>query len=157
MDAISEARLGEVHPKLSELMHRMAEMLKLEGIDIHITQALRTWVDQDLLYEQGRTRTGKVVTNAKGGESYHNFGLAVDVCPFTATGTPLWDEKLDCWRRIPEAGESLGLFPGAKFSKPDLPHFQLTGRFPESPNDELRSIFFNHGIQGVWDAAEISK
>lgn len=156
MDAISEARLGEVHPKLSELLHRMAEMLKLENIDIHITQALRTWVDQDLLYEQGRSRSGEVVTNAKGGESYHNFGLAVDVCPFSPIGEPMWDIKLPCWRRIIEVGESLGLLSGSKFVHiPDWPHFQLTGRFPESPNDEVRSTFFNHGIQGVWDATEI--
>lgn len=155
MDAISEARLGEVHPKLSELMHKMAEMLKLENIDIHITQALRTWAEQDALYAQGRVNPGKRVTNAKGGESYHNFGLAVDVCPFTPLGQPIWDENQPCWPRLVSVGEALGMFPGAKFSKPDRPHFQLTGRFPESPTDELRSIFRDHGIQGVWDAAQI--
>ena len=38
----------------------------------------RTWAEQDALYEQGRTKPGEIVTNAKGGQSNHNFGIALD-------------------------------------------------------------------------------
>src|SRR5690606_22511724 len=38
----------------------------------------RTWAEQDALYAQGRTKPGSIVTNAKGGQSNHNFGIAMD-------------------------------------------------------------------------------
>jgi peptidoglycan L-alanyl-D-glutamate endopeptidase CwlK len=34
------------------------------------------------LYAIGRTKPGKKVTKAKGGTSYHNYGLAFDIYPF---------------------------------------------------------------------------
>ena len=30
------------------------------------------------MYAQGRTKPGSIVTNAKGGSSFHNYGLAID-------------------------------------------------------------------------------
>lgn len=42
------------------------------------TGGLRTWEAQDALYAKGRTAPGGIVTNARGGYSLHNFGIAVD-------------------------------------------------------------------------------
>ena len=41
-------------------------------IKIRIVQSLRTIEEQNELFAQGRTKPGKIVTNAKGGSSYHN-------------------------------------------------------------------------------------
>jgi hypothetical protein len=46
-------------------------------------QGVRTFAEQDALYAQGRTRKGLRVTNAKGGQSYHNYGLAADCALLT--------------------------------------------------------------------------
>src|SRR5689334_1902015 len=81
MDPISEARIKDVHPLLAEKIRTMAAMLEQEGIIIRVVQAFRTWAEQQALYEQGRSRAGKIVTNCPGGHSYHNFGLAVDCVP----------------------------------------------------------------------------
>lgn len=54
-------------------------MEEIYGIKIRITDAYRSFSEQDELYKQGRSKAGKIVTNAKGGYSYHNFGLAIDV------------------------------------------------------------------------------
>ena len=51
-----------------------------KNVRLRITQALRTWDEQEELYAQGRTKKGKIVTNAKAGYSWHNYGLAIDVC-----------------------------------------------------------------------------
>jgi hypothetical protein len=51
-------------------------------------------------------------------------------------------------------GKSLGLFWGGDFQhNPDEPHFQLTGKFPVSPNDEVRQIFLQAGMSAVWREA----
>ena len=47
-------------------------------IKIRIVQSLRTLEEQNELFAQGRTKPGLIVTNAKGGSSYHNYGLAFD-------------------------------------------------------------------------------
>ncbi len=161
MDAISEARLGVVHPMLREKIQRLAYLLALENINIRVAQGLRTWAVQALLYAQGRTAPGKIVTNGRPGQSWHNFGLAVDVVPDSALAAPGvfepdWDETHPAWQRIVAIGESLGLTSGAHFRTiKDFPHLQLTGKFPASPPDDVRGIFLASGIQGVWDAAQI--
>ena len=44
-----------------------------------IISGIRTFAQQDELFAQGRTKPGRIVTNAKGGESNHNFGIAWDI------------------------------------------------------------------------------
>lgn len=157
MNAISESRLQEVHPKLAERVRSMAEMLLLENITIQVTQSLRSWAEQKALYDEGRDADGnvtdksRIVTNAKPGYSYHNFGLAVDVAPF-ASGIPDWNVNHPVWKRIVSVGESVGLVSGSTWrSFPDWPHFQMTGQLPISPDDAVRTAFENGGIQQVWN------
>ena len=45
----------------------------------------RTMEEQAGLYAKGRTKPGKIVTKAKPGQSYHNYGLAFDWVPLKAT------------------------------------------------------------------------
>ncbi len=54
----------------------------LPGVDLKIISGNRTWEQQDALYAQGRSKPGPIVTNAKGGQSMHNFGIAIDLGAF---------------------------------------------------------------------------
>ena len=155
MDTISEARLQLVCPALSDKIHLLAAMLEDEGIVFRVTQGLRTWAEQNTLYQQGRTTPGPVVTNAPPGYSYHQFGLAVDVVPFDQEPPqPDWNTSHPVWQRIITVGESLGLYSGSAFTHfKDIPHLQLTGSLPVSPNDETRQIFLNVGMEAVWHEA----
>lgn len=162
MDAASEARLQNVLPQLADRIRRMADMLAQEGIAIRVVQALRTWAEQDALYAQGRTAPGKIVTNCRGGQSYHNFGLAVDCAPSkNGPGQPFdpdWNEQNPSWQRMVTVGQSMGLDCGATWRTfKDVPHFQLTGRFPEGePSPEMVQLFENGGTNAVWDAVNAS-
>jgi peptidoglycan L-alanyl-D-glutamate endopeptidase CwlK len=49
------------------------------GITIKVISGLRTFEKQNDLYEQGRSKPGRIVTNARGGYSNHNFGIAFDI------------------------------------------------------------------------------
>lgn len=159
MDSISIARLQNVAPSLAAKVEQMADMLESEGIRFRVTQALRSWSQQDALYAQGRTAPGSVVTNAPGGYSWHNFGMAVDCVPSLGgeAYSPDWNENHPAWKRMEAVGQSVGLVSGATWRTfPDAPHFQLTGRFPESaPTDEVRQLFRDGGMQEVWKEAGI--
>ena len=153
MDTVSELRLSQVYPGLADKIRSMAATLEAETIDIRVTQGLRTMAEQEALYAQGRTTAGAIVTNASAGSSWHNFGLAVDVVPLTPQG-PDWNIAHPVWNRIVAVGSGLGLVAGGEWRTfPDWPHFQLTGRFPVSPNDEARTIFATGGLDAVWEAA----
>jgi peptidoglycan LD-endopeptidase CwlK len=156
MDSISEQRLVGVYPVLAHKIRQVAAQLEEEGTLIRVTQAVRTIEEQDALYAQGRTAPGSIVTNCPGGHSYHNFGLAVDCVPSVPGNSyiPDWNAEHPTWKRMEELGAGLGLTVGAQWrSFPDAPHFQLTGKFPVGqPNDELRRIFQDGGLEAVFAA-----
>jgi peptidoglycan L-alanyl-D-glutamate endopeptidase CwlK len=155
MNAISQARLMTVHPNLA---YRINQMRQLLDFDFEVTQALRTWPEQDAIYAQGRTTPGSIVTHAPGGFSWHNYGLAVDLVPEDITpGQPDWNLNNPVWGKMVSVAESVGLVSGAEWNgaDKDTPHTQLTGRFPMTPNDEVRAIFKQGGITAVWTAAQI--
>lgn len=155
MDIISENRLSLVCPSLAEKIRQMATMLADE-FQMRVTQGLRSWSEQEALYAQGRTAPGKIVTNARPGHSYHNFGLAVDLVPMTELG-PDWNVNHPQWNRMVSVGTSLGLAAGALWRTfPDQPHFQLTGSLPVSPDDSVRQAFLDGGMTAVWIAAGLS-
>jgi peptidoglycan L-alanyl-D-glutamate endopeptidase CwlK len=136
MDTASEQRLSQVYPPLAAKIKAMADTLVGEGIYLRVTQGLRTVQEQDALYAQGRAAPGKIVTNCRGGYSYHNFGLAVDCVPSTqGPGLPYnpdWNPAHPDWRRMIQVGAQSGLDSGALWRTfPDAPHFQLTGPYPE--------------------------
>jgi len=157
MNSISETRLGEVHPQLAARVRKMADRLLEEGIEIQVTQSLRSWSEQQGLYNQGRDANGniidklKVVTNARPGHSWHNFGLAVDVAPFDSS-IPDWNASHPAWKRIVAVGRSLGLTSGSEWRTfPDWPHFQYTGHLPESPDDTVREAYQSGGQEAIWN------
>jgi peptidoglycan L-alanyl-D-glutamate endopeptidase CwlK len=109
----------------------MLELCLEAGIALLVTQGLRTWEQQDHLYAKGRTTPplGKqhIITYAKGGQSYHNFGLAFDVIVLDANGKANWDIEHPSWKRIGEIGKSVSLVWGGDWKTlKDLPHFEYT-------------------------------
>lgn len=156
MDNLSERRLSEVHPRLAERVRQMAEILAGENICIRVVQSLRSWKEQQALWMEGRNANGtvidhaRVVTNARPGTSWHNFGLAVDVAPFDG-GIPDWNASHPAWKRIVAVGHSVGLVSGSEWRTfPDWPHFQMTGRLPASPDDAVRAAYDTGGQEAVW-------
>jgi len=72
----------KVHPALVEVVTLALDELAAEDVYFKVYSGLRTFSEQDALYAQGRTTSGNVVTKAKGGQSMHNYGLALDLAPY---------------------------------------------------------------------------
>lgn len=69
-----------------------------KGLDVLVTCTFRSNEEQDKLYRQGRDgHPGRIVTNAKAGQSKHNVGLAMDVVPLV-NGKAVWDAESSLWR-----------------------------------------------------------
>lgn len=114
-----------LHPIVKDLMNKFVETCKQKGINVIITQGFRSKAEQDALYAQGRTKPGSVVTNAKGGQSNHNYGLAFDFA-LLQNGKVTWDSRDKRWAIAGMIGESLGLEWGGRWKQfIDLPHLEF--------------------------------
>ncbi len=107
-------------PKVKELL---AEANRLTAPwKTFITDGFRSYAEQNALYAKGRTSSGKVFTNAKGGQSWHNFGLAVDIA-FQKDGKLSYANTH--YNKIVPIAKRLGLKWGGDWKNfPDKPHFE---------------------------------
>lgn len=141
MDKITEERISHLHPKIREEIKAVIEEANkaLTGkAQVRISQGLRTIAEQDALYAQGRTTKGtKIVTNAKGGSSYHNYGLAVDIVLIIDKKDASWDtvkdydgDKVSDWMEVVSIFKKYGYVWGGDFrSIKDSPHFEKSFGF----------------------------
>ena len=149
MKPSSEQRLQKIHPALASAVRAMIADLSAKGLAVEVVQGMRTFAEQDDLYAKGRTRPGEIVTHARGGESNHNYGLAVDLCPFT-NGRPDWYAPVSAWAAIGVAAERRGLEWGGRWKKfIDKPHVQLRAMSIQ----ECARCYADGGLDAVWATA----
>ncbi|WP_062515375.1 M15 family metallopeptidase [Halobacillus sp. KGW1] len=123
----------DLHPVVEQKKEELMDAVRAKGIDVVITEGHRTMERQDALYAQGRSEGGSIVTSAKGGESYHNYGLAIDFALRTAEGDVVWDRVRDDngngepdWMEVVEEAKSLGFEWGGDWPNfKDYPHLQM--------------------------------
>ncbi|WP_020616134.1 M15 family metallopeptidase [Paenibacillus daejeonensis] len=122
-------------PVVQEAAKRLVDRSYGRGVPIVITQGLRTIAEQDALYAQGRTAPGPIVTNARGGYSNHNYGVALDFALLLPDGRNVsWDMKRDGdgdgqadWMEVVEEAKRLGFSWGGDWvSFKDYPHLEMT-------------------------------
>lgn len=137
--------ITDLHPQLQPLCHAHLDKCGQAGIDVRVVCTFRSSTEQDALFALGRTvksyigpwppnrPLGSKVTNAKGGQSEHNYmahglpcALAYDVGVFVG-GKYVADGESPLWKTAGSIGSKLGLnwygAPGAIFH--ELPHFAL--------------------------------
>jgi peptidoglycan LD-endopeptidase CwlK len=122
-----------LHPTVALKRDELVGLAGDQGIHVVITADFRSFEEQDRLYEQGRSTEGNIVTNAKGGESYHNYGLAIDFALMTIDGQVVWDMEYDGngngqadWMEVVAIAKDLGFSWGGDWrSFKDYPHFEM--------------------------------
>lgn len=105
-DKVTLDRIATLHPKLRKEVEDiyLNEIIPaLSGrATCRFAFTLRTFAEQDALYAQGRTKLydakgnklGKV-TQAKSGQSIHNYGLAIDILLILDGSSASWDTAKD--------------------------------------------------------------
>lgn len=126
VDDRSEKNIATLLPEVRPYARALIRAAKAEGIDAKVISGTRTYEEQDLIFAQGRTRPGKIVTKARGGYSNHNFGVAFDIGIFNGSDyledSPLYD-------KVAKLGKAIGLSPGAYWTNfKDKPHFEYNPR-----------------------------
>ncbi len=144
---LNERSKGALHPQIEQIAKEHIKRAKLAGLNVAIFNGFRSFDEQNKLYAKGRTESGSVVTNARGGHSWHNYGLAYDLV-FRVGNKWSWDTKHD-WKKLGKIGEQLGLSWGGGWTKfKDYPHFEYTGQW-RRPREALE-LYLKGGLKSVW-------
>lgn len=135
MDKITLQRIELIHPVLREEVREIYREIsdRLTGrAKVRFTHTLRTFKEQAEIYAMGRTAPGKIVSNARPGRSWHNYGMAVDIVLLVGGGA-LWDIKTDYdgdgagdWVEVAQTFKEYGWEWGGEWKFKDYPHFQKT-------------------------------
>ncbi|MEW6115379.1 MAG: M15 family metallopeptidase [Nitrospirota bacterium] len=144
---MASRRIDDLHPSVQKRAVLLLDRCAEQGIQVILICTQRDMKEQAALYAQGREEIAKVnalravagmaplksitenriVTNAKPGDSLHNYGLAFDVVPLEA-GKPIWDSGHPVWQTIGKIGKECGLEWAGDWKRfKEFPHFQYTG------------------------------
>lgn len=123
----------ELHPIVAENRDILIQRAAAKGINLVITDDFRSAAEQDRLYARGRTEEGTIVTHVEGGESYHNYGLAIDFALKLDDGTVVWDLESDDnkngksdWMEVVSIAKELGFEWGGDWRGfKDYPHLEM--------------------------------
>jgi len=145
-----------LYPPFRARLKMMLLLLSASGHRFVVTEGFRTYTRQNELFNQGRVDNQPRVTDARPGQSPHNFGLAVDVCLDADASRPglqpNWENE--AYEPLREACASFSLLWGGTWSKPDRPHIQWPGYAAAAELEPLRDIFEAKGLLAVWEFLE---
>lgn len=123
---INSRNLNDLAPIVKAKAEAFIAACAAQGVDVLITSTYRDAESQDALYAQGRTAPGQKVTNAKAGQSWHNWRCAFDFVPIV-NGKAQWNDHA-LFLHCGEIAESVGLeWAGRWKSFNELAHCQYTG------------------------------
>lgn len=129
---INSRDINDLNPTVQKMVRDFLDKcekdtyLKSIGAKVIITSTFRNAESQNDIYAQGRTKPGTKVTNAKAGQSWHNFRCAADFAPQIGKSIPWGNTKLFTY--IGNIAKTCGLeWGGDWITFKDLPHVQYTG------------------------------
>jgi peptidoglycan L-alanyl-D-glutamate endopeptidase CwlK len=131
MDQVTIDRIKLMHPDKRDALRQIYININNQlpkGVRLRFTHTLRTIEEQNFLFSQGRTRSGSIVTNSRGWQSIHNYGLAFDIVILLdedKNGTfekAVWNGKH--FNFVVSELEKLGFEWGGRWKFKDKPHFQ---------------------------------
>ena len=146
MDDRSEKAIATLLPQVQPYARALVKKAAQHGITIKVIGGLRTYEEQNELFAQGRTKPGRIVTNARGGFSNHNFGIAFDVGVFEGASYLGESPK---YKAVGALGMDLGLEWGGNWKTfLDEPHFQLRPKWAGDmkERDMLAELWYAQGL-----------
>jgi peptidoglycan LD-endopeptidase CwlK len=125
---INSRALDTLTPFVAELAAEFLTALDTAGIEHVVSATFRDAAYQDSLYAIGRTKelTRRRVTSVRGGDSYHQHRVALDV--LVLNGKTVADDDDPRWDEMGRIGQEHGFdWGGAIYpTLVDKPHFQYT-------------------------------
>lgn len=126
-DTASENNMITLMPKAQIEARKFLQIAAGNHLDIRILSGTRTYAEQDALFGHGRNGDhNPKVTNARGGQSNHNFGIAWDIGVFDPHGNYIsQDAPYKAFAAVVLPKMNTIEWGGNWISFKDYPHYQL--------------------------------
>ena len=124
--------INELAPVAQKACRLFLQECEEAGLNVLITETYRSSERQDYLYEQGRTRPGKVVTWTR--DSRHESRMAWDICK-NIKGQEYSDTAF--FAKCGAIAKKLGITWGGTWKTPDQPHFEVTKDWKYEEDEEV--------------------
>lgn len=119
--------LSELDTKVAAMAEAAIAECRTAKLLLLVTCTYRSGAEQDGLYAQGRTKPGRIVTNARAGQSLHQYRVALDLYPLV-NGKPDFSGSAPEWQLIAAIFKRHGFEWAYEWKKfREKPHFQYTG------------------------------
>lgn len=151
----SEQTLAPLEPSFASAVRAAQATLEPAGIFLCVYSGLRTSDEQNADFGRGRTLPGSIVTNARAGQSMHNYGLAADIVPYLQgqDGALDWNSSSPRFLAMVAALKSEGLAWGGDWVHfKDMDHFQ-SDEVPPSPNARMMMDYGHLTLAQIWAKA----
>ena len=133
---VTDAKTKGLNP---DLWNAVLQIVAVYPYPLYLIEGVRTLETQEKYYNQGRTTPGPIITNAKPGQSPHNYGAAVDLVPFI-NGKAAWDDESK-FKLLADTAQSVGLKAGYYFRNlKDSPHIELPNFWDKVKDGTLKLI-----------------
>lgn len=147
-----------LHPKIISATQALLTEAHNQGLNVCMFCGYRPPEEQDKLFALGRTvknpdgisdekPMGRIVTKARAFQSWHQFGLAVDIVFKNNNGDWTWNSNQ--WNKLGEIGKNFGFTWGGDWTFKDFPHFQMIGKLKSK--EQAKEILDTKGKQVLWD------
>lgn len=141
--------ISELTPNAQKACNLFMAECKKQGLNVLITETYRSQERQNYLYEQGRTRNGKIVTWTK--NSRHTSRRAWDICK-NVKGQEYSDSSF--FKKCGEIAKKFNITWGGTWKTPDTPHFEISENWNykgDEPMTEAERKKFNEMVNVVSD------
>jgi peptidoglycan L-alanyl-D-glutamate endopeptidase CwlK len=155
--------IDKLHPELQVCVNKFLEECKNQGLNVLVTETLRTLEEQEALYAQGRTKPGNIVTNARGYQSPHAWGVAFDFCRNVKgreyDNTDGFFEKVGKIAKTIFDGTEYDLFWGGDFKTfVDKPHVEMIKYLPNNSTKWLIDTYKTpEEFMKTWEVKDVEE
>lgn len=142
---------SRLNPQVRRLAIATIKDLQQQGLSPYVVDGFRSFEKQNQTYAQGRTSPGQIVTYVRGGGSWHNYGLAVDIAFWNNAHTrPSWDAPMSHWNKLGNAGKRAGFTRWMGDEGWDYPHLEYHPNWGNRASN-LIETHRQGGLQAVWN------
>lgn len=155
VDLVARVDLDAAYPPFLERYLELLARCRKRGADYYCIRLFSTYEYQDELHRQGRDPAfpGPIVTMAKGGQSFHNFGAGADACRdgiVDRRGLQM-DWREERYAMLGEEAANVGLeWAGGWTRFRELAHVQFPGLNARDTLTQLDAAFRSEGIEAAW-------
>ncbi len=135
-----------LHPEVRKMAGTVVRKLQADGLQPYVFEGYRSFSRQNALFNKGG------VTKVRGGGSFHNYGLAVDIVFYNSRGTgPSWDAPSSSWQKLGQHGKAAGFTEWGGDWGWDMPHLEYHPGHNASAY-AFQQLYYRGGLSAVWQS-----